>query len=260
MLKRARAEEGFTLIEMVIALAIGTVAFTALAAVLMVSLKAVAVQKTRTRANEIATQGIEDLQRFDYDHLGLCVAPSGVAPTGLATTVFLANCTSPTYQKPCPVTTGTVPSSSYTCTTSNIDYVVRRYVSWADDTHAVKRLAVFVDWVDTVGRHEVAQQSSLRSPDVGSVVGLAPPTFGSVTVLVGGTPASSSNPVKLVNGTIASALTLQASTGGIPDSLVAAFDTLVDGQPSVSTLALTSGRSCFPRGAVSSRSVPGRST
>ena len=79
MLRRVRDEEGFTLIEMVIALAIGAVAFTALAAVLMVSLKAVAVQKTRTRANEIATQGIEDLQRFDYDHLGLCAAPPGDA-------------------------------------------------------------------------------------------------------------------------------------------------------------------------------------
>src|SRR6266566_2987820 len=237
---RARNEEGFTLIEMVIALAIGAVAFTALAAVLMVSLKAVAVQKTRTRANEIATQGIEDLQRFDYDHLGLCTPPPGDAPSGLSDTVFLANCTSPTYEKPCPLATGTVPSSSYTCSASNIDYAVRRYVSWADSTHAVKRLAVFVNWVDTVGRHEVAQQSSLRSPDVGSVVGLSPPTFGSVTVLVNGAPASASNPVKLVNGTIESPLTLQASTGGIPDSVVAAFNTLVDGEPAVSTLALTS--------------------
>jgi prepilin-type N-terminal cleavage/methylation domain-containing protein len=240
LLERARKEDGFTLIEMVAALAVGTIAFTALAGVLAVSLKTVSVQKARTRANEIATQGIEDLQRFDYDHLGLCVAPSGTAPTGLSSTVFLANCTSPTYEQPCPQITGTVPAATYTCTNGNIAYAVRRYVSWADSTHAVKRLAVFVDWLDAVGRHQVAQQSSLRSPDVGSVVGLSPPTFGSVTVLVDGAPVSPSNTVKLVDGTLASSLTFQASTGGLPDSVVVTFNTLVDGAPTVSTLQLTS--------------------
>src|SRR5437879_6520055 len=160
-MRRARLgeEDAFTLIEMVVALAVGAMAFAALGGILLGGLKAVAVQKTRTRANEIATQGIEDLQRFDYDHLGLCTPPPGDAPSGLSDTVFLANCTSPVYEKPCPLATGTVPSSSYTCSMSNIDYAVRRYVSWADSTHAVKRLAVFVDWVDAVGRHEVAQQS-----------------------------------------------------------------------------------------------------
>jgi prepilin-type N-terminal cleavage/methylation domain-containing protein len=232
-------ERGFTLIEMVVALAIGAIAFAALGTVLVGGLKAVAVQKTRSRANDIATQGIEDLQRFDYNHLGLCTPPPGTAPAGLSDTVFLPNCTSPTYEQPCPLTTGTVPASSYTCPNTNIQYSVRRYVAWADSSHAVKRLAVFVDWTDTVGNHEVAQQSSLRAPDAGSVVGLSPPSIGTISILVSGAPASSTNPVQLVNGIVASSVTFQASATGIPDSVVVAFSTLVNDQPTTSTLPLT---------------------
>src|SRR2546427_784597 len=92
------AERGFTLIEMVVAIAIGAVAFTALAGVLGASLQTLAGQKSRTRANEIATEGIEDLQRFDYDHVGLCAPPGGTAPSGLSDTVSLANCSSPAYE------------------------------------------------------------------------------------------------------------------------------------------------------------------
>ena len=240
-MRRARLgeEDAFTLIEMVVALAVGAMAFAALGGILLGGLKAVAVQKTRTRANDIATQGIEDLQRFDYNHLGLCAAPPGDAPTGLSDTVFLPNCTSPTYEQPCPLQAGTVPNSSYTCSAANIQYSVRRYVAWADSSHAVKRLAVFVDWTDTVGKHEVAQQSSLRAPDAGSVVGLPPPAFSTVSILVDGAPAGSSNQVKLVNGIVASSVTFQATTTGIPDSVVVAFSSLVNDQPATSTLPLT---------------------
>jgi prepilin-type N-terminal cleavage/methylation domain-containing protein len=239
LLSRARDESGFTLVEMLVALVLMAIAFTALAGAFGGGLRAVAVQKARTRANDVATQGIEDLQRFDYNHLGLCAAPSGTAPTGLSDTVFLPNCTNPAYEQPCPLITGTVPNSSYTCAMANIQYAVRRYVAWADSSHAVKRLAVFVDWTDAVGTHEVAQQSSLRAPDAGSVVGLAPPSISSTSILVNGAPATSSNPVQLVNGTIASPITFQASTTGIPDSLVVAFSSLVNDQPVTSTLPLT---------------------
>jgi hypothetical protein len=134
---------------------------------------------------------------------------------------------------------GQVPSSSYTCTRLGIGYQVRRYVAWGDSTHTHKRLAIFVDWTDQAGAHQVAQQSSLRSPDQGSVIGLPPPTFSSTSVLVSGSPASASNPIKLVDGVVQTPITFQAATGGLPDSVFVSF--LVRGETGsvASTLQLT---------------------
>src|SRR5205807_5585303 len=142
--------------------------------------------------------------RYDFDHLGLCTAPPGQAPAGLTDTVLLANCGgAQTPSTPCgsdkltPVI-GPLPKPTYTCRRLNVVYVVRRYVAWGDTVHTVKRMAVFVDWTDQVGRHEVSQQSSLRSPDLGSFVGLGPAKITNTQVRVGGTPANVGNPEKTV--------------------------------------------------------------
>jgi prepilin-type N-terminal cleavage/methylation domain-containing protein len=238
-LDRRRPCEGFTLIELLIALMISTIALLALAATLAAALKVAGLQKTRTQGNEVATQAIEELQRLDYDHLGVCAPPSGPAPAGLSDPVYLANCTSPTYAEPCTPTVGQVPASSYTCTRLGIGYQVRRYVAWGDSTHTNKRLAVFVDWTDQAGAHQVAQQSSLRSPDQGSVIGLPVPSFTSTSVLVAGTAASASNPVKLVDGVVQTAVTFQASTSGLPDAAFVTFLHLGETGPVASTLELT---------------------
>ena len=76
-------EDGFTLIEVVIAIGLSTMVFLALAMAMAGGFKAVAVAKSRTRADELATAATEDLQRFDYDHLGLCPSSgSGVTDSG----------------------------------------------------------------------------------------------------------------------------------------------------------------------------------
>src|SRR5437763_11223637 len=103
-MERARDEAGFTLIEMVVAVGLSAIVFTALAASLAGALRTVQVQKTRTMANEVATQGIEDLQRFKYSNLGLCAAPTrpngGAAPAGFDTIVSV-NCTNAAIEEPC---------------------------------------------------------------------------------------------------------------------------------------------------------------
>src|SRR5438270_14714 len=81
------SEDGFTLIEVVIAIGLSAVVFLALAMAMAGGFKAVAVAKARTRGNEVTTAAIEDLQRFDYDHLGLCPA-SGSAVTDPGTQSF----------------------------------------------------------------------------------------------------------------------------------------------------------------------------
>jgi prepilin-type N-terminal cleavage/methylation domain-containing protein len=231
--------DGFTLVELLVALMIATIALVALAFTLAAALKVAGLQKTRSQANEIATQAIEDLQRLDYDHLGVCSPAPGTAPTGLTAPVFLANCSSPTYAEPCTPTVGQVPATSYTCTRIGIGYQVRRYIAWGDSTHTNKRLAVYVDWTDQAGAHQVAQQSSLRSPGQGSVIGLPLPSFGTTSVLVGGSTASTSNPVKLVNGVVQSTITFQATAGGLPDSVFVNFLNLGPDGPEGSSLELT---------------------
>ena len=89
--------EGFTLLELMVALAISTIVLVALGSTLGAALKVAGLQKTRTQGNEVATQAIEDLQQLDYDHLGVCAPPTGTTPAGLGDPVYLANCTSPTY-------------------------------------------------------------------------------------------------------------------------------------------------------------------
>jgi type II secretory pathway component PulJ len=231
--------EGFTVLELMVALAIGMIVLVALGATLGAALKVAGLQKTRTQGNEVATQAIEDLQRLDYDHLGVCAPPAGTAPAGLGDPVYLANCTSPTYAQPCAPTTGQVPAASYSCVRLGVSYQVRRYIAWGDSAHTAKRLAVLVDWTDQAGAHQVTQQSSLRSPDQGSVVGLSPPSFSATSVLVNGVAASSTNPVKLVGGVVQTPITFQATANGIPDTVFVSFLTLSATNPVAATLQLT---------------------
>src|SRR3954447_19853673 len=104
---RAR-DAGFTLIEMVIAIGISAVIMTAMAFSLGSSLKTMQLQKSRTLANEVATQGIEDLQRFPYSSLGVCGAPArpnnALPPTGFSSVIVL-NCTNASIEEPCTPTT-----------------------------------------------------------------------------------------------------------------------------------------------------------
>jgi prepilin-type N-terminal cleavage/methylation domain-containing protein len=230
--------DGFTLIELLAALAIATIAVLALAGGLAAALRVAGLQKVRAQGNELATQAIEDLQRLDYDHLGVCV-PAPSPPAGLSDPTYLANCSSPTVEEPCTPTAGQVPDTSYACTRLGVTYQVRRYVAWGDGNHTSKRLAVLVDWGDQAGTHQVAQQSSLRSPDQGSVVGLSPPAFGATSVLVDGAPASGGNPVHLVAGVVQSAVTFQATTTGIPDSVFVSFVVRGDTGAVASTLQLS---------------------
>jgi prepilin-type N-terminal cleavage/methylation domain-containing protein len=248
-IERAATEaehDGFTLIELVVAIAITALVFLGLAMMLAGDLKAIAVQKARSSANEIATQAIEDLQHYDFNDLGVCSGtadpPPSSTPASLAslTPVQLPNCssTSLVYSQPCAPPSGTlstftVPRQTYSCTKNNIGYAIRRYILWSDSSHTGKRLAVFVDWMDAVGQHEISQQSSLRSPNSGSVVGVPPPQFVSVNV-------SPANAATLDNsGTLVSSISFTANINGTSagDTVYVTLNTLTT-QPDGTVAAL----------------------
>lgn len=159
-------EAGLTLVEMVIAIAIGAIVFTALAAYLNGGLRMLAIQKARTQGNEIATQGIEDLQRLEDEYVGFCSAPAS-PPAGLSDAVILPNCASSTVSNPCspPAVAPSppadlVPAQTYVCNRLNISYTVKRYIAWADvTTKTEKHLEVYVTWTDSGNAHEVVQRS-----------------------------------------------------------------------------------------------------
>jgi prepilin-type N-terminal cleavage/methylation domain-containing protein len=234
--QRARSEtdqDGFTLIELVMALAISAFAFLALATMLAGTLRALSVGKTRAQGNEVATQGIEDLQRLDFNDLGLCAGaadPAPAVPSSLSsfTSVALPNCSGTVvYEQPCAAPAGTlttfaVPRQTYTCVRNNITYTVNRYIVWADPPqNTAKRLAVYVSWTDQAGTHQVAQESSLRSPNVASVIGVSPPQFVNVS-------ASPANVAIQADGSPGSTISLSANTNGltVSDSVYATLYTL----------------------------------
>lgn len=178
---------------MVVSIGLAAFLFTGLAAVLASGLRTLGVERGRTQANEIATQGIEDLQRFPFNNLGLCSTPpppppGGTVPLSIGTnpTVVL-DCTNYSPEEPCTPTAFSpaigvypVPVSQYTCNRHNTNFVVTRYVNWGDSpTNTIKQLAVTVDWTDTVGRHQIAEQSALRAAEAAAAVGSAPPQFSS---------------------------------------------------------------------------------
>lgn len=210
---------------MVISITITAVAFLAIASVMGSGLKALALQKARTQGNEVATQGIEDLQRYAFANLAVCGAPTGgTIPSEFALTVVSTSTSCPTGtaadkanhgDDPCSATataTG-IPRASYRCTRINVTYNVRRFVAWTDEGRTAKRLAVYVDWTDQLGHHTVSQQSSLRSPASGDVEGIARPGF----------VASSSNPTvstytsETVNGVLQTGIVVTAQTTGLSD-------------------------------------------
>ena len=239
--RRRSEESGFTVVEIVVALGITAIAFTALAALLLTSLKALAIQKARTQGNEIATQGIEDLQRLRYNNLGLCGTPSAPVPADLGDTVMLPNCSGAVRYAPCGGTPveGAVPAEEYTCTRVGIAFKVRRFVAYGDIAHTQKRLAVFVKWTDSVGDHEVSQQSSLRIPNRSAVIGVAPPSIQALS--------STINPstVTLGSGDVTSSdILVTARTDGLEappagDAVVVAYPVLQGGQPVQLTTPLT---------------------
>ncbi|MDQ1480587.1 MAG: hypothetical protein QOI44_1448 [Actinomycetota bacterium] len=239
-------EGGFTLIEMLTVISITAVVFLALAVLLAGAMKSLGVAKSRSQANEIATQGIEDLQRYDFNDLGVCSGAADPAPAttpaslnGL-TSVQLANCASASivYEQPCSPPSGTltafaVPRQTYTCVRNSISYSVNRYVMWADAPHTAKRLAVYLSWTDSAGIHQVAQESSLRSPNAASVIGLTPPQFVSVTV-------TAPNPAVIAaDGTLQSTITFAANTNGLTatDQVFVTLNTLIT-QPDLTVAAL----------------------
>jgi type II secretory pathway pseudopilin PulG len=244
----SKDEQGFTLLELTIAMGLSAFVFAALASVLGSAVRTLALQKARSQANEVATLGLEDLQRLSFNQLVLCTTPtlsSGATDPGLGAVIMGSGCPSPIpagYEgDPCSGTVGSVPASSFSCYKVGRTMYVRRYIVWTDPTQTGKRLAVFVDWTDTAGHHQVSQQSSLRTPTGAAYVGQLNPTLN--------TPTASPTTVQInVDGTLQTnaQLSVSVNASGLSGAdKVFAILTTIDssGNATSSSLELAAGGS-----------------
>lgn len=79
--RRLAADDGLTLVEMLVSLGILAVALSALASTMMSSLIAVRRDESRARATHLATQVLEDLRAMEWDELGVFADDAGYAAT-----------------------------------------------------------------------------------------------------------------------------------------------------------------------------------
>jgi prepilin-type N-terminal cleavage/methylation domain-containing protein len=182
-----RGEAGFTIIELVISMALLAIVIAPLAGVFYSAMRTAGVANHRTDGASVASREIEAMRAIPYAQVGFYNDETGYAspsPDGF-TTVSLGT-TSPAIggltpspqiqpQTPDPSASAGYAPDPYPANASpiiygGIHYTVARYIVWADAkdasttyTQAYKRLTVIATWTDTVGTH-VARQDSLLYP------------------------------------------------------------------------------------------------
>jgi prepilin-type N-terminal cleavage/methylation domain-containing protein len=174
-----RGQEGFTLLEMIVAVLILAVAFTALAGVLTSGIRTADASTHRAEGFTIATRVIEGMHAVPYSLLGF-YADQSPAAWGTNTTVILGSCSTA-----CGITPLLKPAG--TDTEAGITYTVQRYIYWegatavsppaasapatTTDSQAYKGVTVTVTWTDRVGSHTVEQDSIIYPGGLGTYTG-----------------------------------------------------------------------------------------
>ena len=162
--QRDRFDDGFTLVELLVALFIITLTFTVLLSVLMASLGAIRSNEARVRATALSNEIIEEMVATPWSSLGLYVdeAPSATFEVdGEEEGVVLFPAEDPNDPA--------VPLAVEQIERDGRDYDVQRWITWVEDDDGdgdgqdLKRLVVIVTWqVD--GNTRTMRTESLRSP------------------------------------------------------------------------------------------------
>jgi prepilin-type N-terminal cleavage/methylation domain-containing protein len=188
------ADEGFTIIEVVAALAIIAVAFAALTTVFWAGLRTAGVSSIRSRGTAVATRETEAIRAVPYGEIGFYADQAGyVSSFGGSPTAKLADTT------PAGLTPRLQPVGTVTVGPKTFD--VARYITLVDAsdgsstfTMAYKKTTVIVTWRDDGGQHTIRQDSIVYPGGLGPVTTAPPatvttiatppsaPTLNSVTV------------------------------------------------------------------------------
>ncbi len=165
-----RKAEGFTLIEVIIALLILAIVMAALAPAYYGLLKATASSNQRSVANGLAVSATEQLRTYPYDEIGYYAT---AIPAGCPTTT-----TNPSANPV--ILSSTINEPIETLATSktigNVTYSIRRCVNWvnstlAGDSLAYKQSVVTVSWPSAGSTLSVSQTSALYPGGEGAYSG-----------------------------------------------------------------------------------------
>ncbi|HUP70128.1 MAG TPA: prepilin-type N-terminal cleavage/methylation domain-containing protein [Acidimicrobiales bacterium] len=150
-----RPADGFTILEVVIALTIFAIVVTGLATSTALALRIVGASNGRQIASQLATREIESLRRTSYATLGLTGPIASPVPGTLDDKVDVATQRFTVPDGPgaeALITTGPVVHNPATVPVRGFLFTVTRYVTWVDDpaispsTQDYKRLTVAVQW------------------------------------------------------------------------------------------------------------------
>lgn len=182
MLRRrmTSSDEGFTLIELSVAMFLTLVALTALIAIFLGSIKSVALSKQRQAANGLATAVLEQFRAVDYPTLSAGLSctdlagDSNLTTTGTCgaaggTVTLTANGLNETVQVQSSTPAASIPPlypHRQTKTIENVTYSVSAYVTQSGTTEISYNLSVLVSWSSGVskGTKTVIQRSLEFSP------------------------------------------------------------------------------------------------
>ena len=168
----ARDDSGFSLIEAVVALAIASIAFTALAAAGMVAIKASLTGRTNQQAADFLTRRIEEIRLLDYasvanvtadltgdTSISMCSGKPCIDPgTGTKELIYVGTGTGGTVNPH----VQTVDQASSNGASNHTTYTLKTYVTTPADTYTTKyhRVTVVATW-KTLGQTHTRRLSTM---------------------------------------------------------------------------------------------------
>lgn len=166
----ARSDQGFTLIELVVALTLISISFTALAIVLSGGFSALGATRQRSAYVNVANAEIERIRSLPYDRVGVWASDPDLAAQYPATR-YEGHDAVLTLDADSPRAVTEVPNGEASGVPGS--YIVRRWVTWWDDDggtlHQFKRLKVEVEWVEKSSPRRVSLTSVLYPGGLGAV-------------------------------------------------------------------------------------------
>jgi prepilin-type N-terminal cleavage/methylation domain-containing protein len=230
------ADDGFTLVEVVIALVVLGIASAGLMTALVSGVTATRLDEARTRASQIAAQQIEDLRTVKWSQLGVYADEPGYTTFHGGESVVTLGAVKPANAP------ADLPKIHMTpVTIEGRDYYVDTWVTWYGSstttpndgsTYAQKRLSV--DVMYTIGgRSFTYHAEGLRAP---TPMEMKPPVpGGGGTVGLANTTATPSQTLSS-SGMLTQAISLLTDTTQPVDTVVATYQ-LADGTPQTVNLA-----------------------
>src|SRR3954469_6851687 len=172
---RKTSEDGFTIVELVVAIVVLAVVMAPLAQVFWSAMRTAGVASHRTDGSSIASREIEGMRAVPYAQVGFYSDQPGVTSTFEGYTTVSLGATSPATgltpqiqpQTPDPSAGSSFapdpnPANADAIVQGNVNFAVQRYVVWFDAqdasstyVKAYKRLTVLVSWSDQAGAHHV---------------------------------------------------------------------------------------------------------